>query len=276
MPTHARLELSRWLQEFPLAKLRTPEREIDVDQIDGPRDIAVLEQLRAEGDIRLRGEGVPTDVCLWNVGEPADRAATKIGGAPYRPTSDPWPTTRGGSPMGLLAQFNFTDSIDVLAPIKASDLPGDVLLIFTSGPHLYGDWDPDDKESWALEWHRVGPHVGEQPARHVHDLTPTFATLHRTMDYPDSQVDDCANVVWGSKFGGIPPYQQGDPELPGVPLCTLASLNPYGGPWPLLNVPVNPKGDDYLDRKLLMIGDLGSVYINLDKSGRVHWSADCG
>jgi hypothetical protein len=96
------------------------------------------------------------------------------------------------------------------------------------------------------------------------------------MDYPDSPVDDELNVLWDTKFGGIPSYQQADPELPGTPLCTLASTNPFGNPWPLLNVPINPKGDYYLDRKLLMMDDLGSAYFNLDERGQVHWSADCG
>lgn len=276
MSTHARLDLSRWVQECPLSKLRVPGRELLLQQVDGPRDISIIEQLRGEGDLRLRGEGVPTDVCIWSIGEPADITTTKIGGAPYRPTSTPWPTDEDGSPMGLLAQFNFTDSLDVLAPIPPHALPGDILLVFTKGPHLYADWDPDDKGTWTLEWHRLSQHVAAQPARHVHDLTPTFATLHRTMDYPESQVDDRLNIIWGTKFGGIPPYQQGDPELPGTSLCTLASVNPFGNPWPMLNVPVNPNGDNYLDSKLLMMGDLGSAYFNLDRGGRMHWTAHCG
>lgn len=276
MPAHARLDLSRWVEECTLSKLRVPGRPLIIQQVDGPLQIAMIEQLRAEGDMRLRGEGVPTDVCIWSVGEPADAATTKVGGSPYRPTTEPWPSTKDGSPMALLAQFNFSDSLDVLSPIQPSALPGNILLLFTTGPHLYSDWDPDEKETWALEWHRVVPHAVVPTAKHIHDLTPTYATLHRTMDYPDSQVDDNLNVIWGTKFGGIPPYQQGNPDLPGTSLCTLASINPFGNRWPMLNVPVNPKGDNYLDPKLLMMGDLGSAYFNLDKRGRVHWSADCG
>lgn len=277
MATHARLDLARWIRECPLQKLRASRERLIIQNIDGPRDIAMVEQLRAEGDARLRGEGIPTDVCIWSVGEPADPTTTKVGGNPYRPTLEPWPLADDGSPMGLLAQFNFTDSLDVLAPIPPEALPGDVLLVFTKGPDLYSDWDPDEKGTWALEWHRVIPNFTLPPARHVHDLTPTFATLHRTTDYPDSQVDDDLNIIRGTKFGGIPPYQQGDPELPGTSLCTLASLNPFGNPWPMLNVEVNPNGDQqYFDKKLLMLGDLGSAYFNLDGLGRIHWTADCG
>lgn len=173
--------------------------------------------------------------------------------------------------MGLLAQFNFTDSLDVLAPISPKSLPGDILLVFTNGPDLYADWDPEDNDSWALEWHRVSPNATLQPAQHVHDLTPTFATLHRTTDYPESQVDDDLNLILGTKFGGIPFYQQDDSQFPGVSLCTLGSLNPFGSPWPLLNVPVNPNDESLSDLNLLMMGDVGFAYFNLDRPRRVHW-----
>lgn len=276
MPTHARLDLAHWLQELPLSKLRVPGRELDVSEVNGPRDIVIIEQLRAQIDISLRGKPVPTDVCIWSMGEPLNPAATKIGGTPYRPTSAPWPTAKDGSPMALLAQFNFTDSLDVLAPIPPDALPGDILLVFTIGPDLYLDCDPQKEDTWTLEWHRIVPNYAHSPAPRVHDLTPTFATLHRTMDYPDSQVDDNLNIIMATKFGGIPPYIQDDPDLPGVSLCTLASINPCVKHWPLLNVPVNPKGECYLGPNLLMLGDVGAAYFNLDRKGQVHLSADCG
>ncbi len=276
MPTHARIDLDHWIREIPLASLRAPGRERLLQNIYGPADLAYFEQLRAERDPRVFGRGVPTDVCIWSLGEPENAAATKIGGRPYRPTDAPWPTAEDGSPMGLLAQFNFLDSLDVLDPRVRAALPGDVLLVFTAGPHMYADWDADDPDSFSLEWHRVDPDATIPPALYVHKLTPTFAALHRTMDYPDAQRVGNLNLAWGTKFGGVHPYLQPDPELPGTTLCTLASLNPFGNPWPLLNVPVNPKGEQYLDKNLLMMGDLGSAYFNLDDQGRVHWSADCG
>jgi hypothetical protein len=179
--------------------------------------------------------------------------------------------------MGLLAQFNFTDSLDVL-PIQRSDLPGDLLLVFTKGPHLYSDWDPEDESNWALEWPTLGraPYQPPPSIPRILDMTPAWATLHRTMDYPESDIDDGVNIIEGTKFGGIPPFQQSDPELPGIHLCTLGSLNPFGNPWPMLNVPVNPKGEQYLDPDLLMIGDLGAAYFFLDEVGQVRWTADCG
>lgn len=276
MATHERLDLARWIRECPLDSFDRPEWLMRAPEIYGPRDIARFEQVRAKVDASERGRAVPTDVCIWSVGEPDDLAVTKIGGAPYRPTDAPWPTCEDGSPMGLLAQFNFSDSLDVLAPIPPDALPGDVLLLFASGPHMYSDWDADEPETWVLEWHRIVPGFVPGPAPRVLDITPTFATLHRTMDYPDSSVRDRLDAVWGTKFGGLPLHWQNDPELPGTPLCMLASINPFGGPWPMLNVPVNPKGEDYLDGDLLMMGDLGAAYFNLDTDGEVHWSADCG
>lgn len=275
MATHDRLDLARWIRECPIGSF-DPEDLMDDHEIYGPRDIAKFEQVRAKIGVAERGRGVPTDVCIWSVGEPKDPTVTRIGGAPYRPTDAPWPTGEDGTPMGLLAQFNFTDSLDVLAPIPPDALPGDVLLVFTSGEHMYADWDADEPETWALEWHRIVPGFVPKPAPRVLDITPTYATLHRTVDYPDSTVDDGLDIVWGTKFGGVPMHDQDDPELPGTPLCMLASINPFGGPWPMLNVPVNPKGEEYLDGKLLMLGDLGAANFSLDTDGQVHWSADCG
>ena len=276
MAIHDRLDLARWIRECPLDSFDVPEWRLRAPEIYGPRDIARFEQVRAKVDSSQRGLAVPTDVCIWSVGEPDDPTVTKIGGVPYRPTDAPWPTCPDGSPMGLLAQLSFTDSLGVLHPIPPDALPGDVLLVFTSGPHMYSDWDADEPETWAIEWHRIVPGFVQRPAPRVLDITPTFATLHRTMDYPDSTVDDGLDAVWGTKFGGVPMHDQEDPGLPGTPLCMLASINPFGGPWPLLNVPVNPNGEHYLDHKLLMLGDLGAANFNLDTDGAVHWSADCG
>jgi len=279
MATHDRLDLARWLRECPLDSF-DPKWLMRAQEIYGPRDLAKFEQVRAKIGVAERGRAVPTDVCVWSIGEPNDPTVTRIGGAPYRPTDAHWPTGPDGTSMGLLAQFNFTDSLDVLAPIPpeapSQALHGDVLLVFTSGPHMYADWDADEPETWALEWHRIVPGFAPRPAPRVLDITPTFATLHRTVDYPESTAYDGLDAVWGTKFGGVPMFDQDDPELPGTPLCMLASINPFGGPWPMLNVPVNPKGEEYLDGKLLMLGDLGAANFNLDTDGQVHWSADCG
>jgi hypothetical protein len=303
---HERFDLARWIREFPMASLREKARiqveqyakehpewyrhEADkeehaarlsstTDMVYGPRQMAVIEQLRAESADRVdRGPGIPADVCVWALGEPTDPLTTKIGGKPYRPSNEPWPVNNYGEPLGLLAQFCFTDSLDILP--FAKHLPGDLLLIFTSDPHMYWDWQPDvDDGNWKLEWHsiRSTPHVMPTEVPCVLELTPVHAQLHRTMDYPTCEADDGLNVIWGGKLGGVPGFQQGDPALPGRHLCTLGSLIPVGNPWPLVNVQLNPNGDDKpLDHRLLMLGDVGAAYFFLDEDGRTTWHADCG
>lgn len=307
-PIHERIDIEGWKSEFSLAKLRAlarlrVEREAEKDpkrypseaeiartaefvgtrteMVSGPREIAVIEQLRAESTGRIdRGLAVPTDVCVWSRGEPPHPATTKIGGRPLRAPRRAWPSDPNGKPFGLLAQFCFADSLDVL-PVKKSAIPGDLLLIFTSGPDMYTDWDANDKGTWAVEWydlHRDRLELPETSAC-IHDVTPAFAALHRTFDYPEADFacDDGANIIYGSKFGGAAAFQQGDPGLPGQHICTLGSLNPFGTPWPLLNVPTNPNGDEqYLDRNLLMLGDEGAAYFFIDPDGRLRWTADCG
>lgn len=298
-PVHNRLDIEHWVVELSLRSLRArvratveqwakeqPRRYRDdaakhehmralepgAEMVYGPRQIAVIEQLRAESGA-ARGRKVPIDVCVWGVGSPANPAATKIGGRPYRPTNAPWPRGPDGEPLGLLAQFCFADSRDVMP----CSTPGDILLFFAAGPGLYVDWYSDWAGTYALEWHSLDA-TYRPPAEvpRVLDLTETYAELHRTCDYPESEIDDGLNVIEGSKFGGVPAFQQGDPGLEGCHICTLGSLNPFGNPWPMLNVQVNPKGEQYLDHKLLMLGDLGAVYIFLDRHGTTHWAADCG
>ncbi len=301
MPTHPRFNADHWKQEIPLSQLRAAKRAKaeqiakndpkrfpteqakqqlittiapDAEMIYGPREITTFEQLRAEAsNLHLRGRAIPTDICVWGLGEPHNPAATKIGGRPLRPPTKPWPLDHPGNPMGFLAQFNFTDSLDIL-PKPPNKLPGDILQIYISDTMGLLEEDP---KLCALEWHSLDPSLTlAADAPNILNLTPTWCELHRTHDYPDSTIDDELNIIQATKFGGAPAYQQGDPELPGRHLCTLSSLNPFGNPWPLLNVPTNSKGEQYLDHNLFMLGDLGAAYFFITSEGAVHWSADCG
>jgi hypothetical protein len=67
----------------------------------------------------------------------------EIGGLPYRPANQPWPKTEDGREMTMLAQFNFTDSTDIV--VKQA---GDLLLIFADaeGP----------LEDFHFEWQNLG------------------------------------------------------------------------------------------------------------------------
>ena len=69
--------------------------------------------------------------------------------------------------------------------------------------------------------------------------------------------------------------QEGDDELPGIPLCTIASVQPdahsiypWVNQWPPLCKPNEwPREDDNL-----MINDLGCIYIFIDEDGNIHAS----
>jgi hypothetical protein len=300
---HDRLKTEQWLERVPLEQLiadaelwlrdapRIPDgpnkaaaiRAAALEHvtwsnrlINGPAEVSALESLRKQSPVASRGEAVAVDVCVWGLGSPAHPAGTKIGGSPFRRSDDAWPHDSEGRAMGLLAQFCFVDSLDVV-PIPPGGLPGDVLLIFTSGPHYLHDWNSEEPGTFHFEWQsleRVGDKLDTQPRR-VLDLTPCYASLHRTADYPESGVDDSWNVVQGTKLSGVPFFLQSDPEHEGRHLCTLSSVHPCSSRWPLLNVERKPSEYEDLDPKLLMIGDVGSAYVFINRHGEVSWAADC-
>src|SRR6266550_2263549 len=150
---HDKLDIDRWIREFPLKALRTEARGFVIARRDrlpgeyktdrdfnahiqlmnpkaeaivGPRSIAVLEQLRQERlGGRCGGRRDDTDVVVWARGEPANRAATKVGGLPYWRESRPWPVSSENEPLEFIAQICFADSGDILG-----SLPDDMLLVF--------------------------------------------------------------------------------------------------------------------------------------------------
>jgi hypothetical protein len=310
MPIHDRFDLPRWIKEFNLGPLADEtrrwaaaqtapiddpnsapiEKDVPFAAIDGPQGIAVIEQIRAGFDVKTLGPPSPTDLFIWALGEPANRAATKIGGVPYRPAAQPWPKRKDGSPMPLLAQICFADSLDIAHTpggllSKPGPLPGDVLLIFAPGDYLV-DWDDDDQDSIAFEWQPLGltdlVRLEDVPPS---KLTPAYAQIHRTADFnrpPDNHPiynlysPKALALLSGTKIGGIPSWSQDNRNLAGAHLCTIGSLNPHGEHYPLLNIPKNPEGEDYVDSNLLMLADVGQLYLFIDKRGKIHWTVQGG
>jgi hypothetical protein len=153
---HDRVYVEKWIKKFPLNKARTEarrevlemkkenpasypsdeavERHVQLmspggQSINGPRDLAHLVQLRKEFEKDFaKFKKAPTDVMVWNYGEPKRREVTKIGGVPYWPKSEPWPQNADEEPLQFIGQICFADSRDLFPK-----LPGDVLLIFTDG-----------------------------------------------------------------------------------------------------------------------------------------------
>jgi hypothetical protein len=300
---HDSLDIERWKATFPLEALRAGSRLIEPDFISGPRDIAILEQLRDEVfQDGIAHKRLTTDVFVWSSGEPARREVTKIGGLPYRSLAKLWPIDISGKPMTFLAQICFCDSRDLVPA-----LPGDVLLIFAMTEEwqhgAYGiSWGHAD--ALAFEWAALGdaPLVTaeEIPDTSLHYL-PCYGTIYRTWDaefapdnldhpLPDGDAEllsECA-VVDGTKISGIASWLDDEDECrldreehlpPGEYLCTLASLMlDISEPFALLNLPVPIEPQDgsryeaWRQSNPLMIADAGLLNFFLDEQGRVRWT----
>jgi len=296
---HEQLDIAHWKSVFSLPRLREEARAAKRRQpgigglVTGPADIALLEQAREEAFAHLPDiERSPTDIFVWNRGEPARREVTKISGLPYREAGKPWPRAESGTPMNFVAQFCFADSRDI-----TPTLPGDILLIFAEGIELryrdevsyypalgkqYGDaTDP------VFEWVSLGhfplttqaeiPKTGWQ-------ITPCYGTLYRTWDYPTIDgfayphiAEHIPPSVEATKIGGICPWIQGEEDIPGAFLCALGSVFPgVDEPFPFLNVPETISYDEQQNSHMLMIADVGEMYLFINSYGDLRWSVQGG
>jgi hypothetical protein len=280
MGVHERLDLAHWVAQFPLSRLRADARDYVLkrrqelpqayaddhaveahihlmnpkwDIVVGPGPVAVNEQLRAEaiaaGERPVRR--VPTDVMVWAMGEPTNRAVTKIGGLPYRPSAVAWPHDKDSEPLRFIGQLCFADSRDILP-----ELPGDVLLVF-------GDEDAlvDEPERLVFEWWSLtsAPLVAQVSAVEE-PLAPYHAHLHRTDDWDDA-------VFEGTKIGGLPKFIQDVPDIGGTFIGALGSISvPHDQRHPFVNV-AEPRG--WSHENDLMIGDMGSLYVFVRPDGSI-------
>lgn len=275
---HETFDLDHWLALFPLAELRARADalgrrwRVRAEGITGPREVAVVDQLRAESaNFLSQFRQVPVDLFVWAIGEPVNRAATKAGGLPYRSKSRPWPLDQHGQPKSFAGQICFAESKDLVG-----DLPGDVLLVF-SDEFL-------EHEGLTFEWQDLGltnlMDRDDLPSL-PHDLTPCYGVRLRSHEYVvpeppfegyleqrDKVRDQIDLAVYeGTKIGGAPFWVQGDPELPGRYICQLGSICPsYHEPWPFVN---QAAPTDNLAGGYLIWGDVGALTIYLDEHGRI-------
>lgn len=293
---HERLDIEYWKSFFSLPRLRQEaivqkQRPPEAYSITGPYDIAVLEQLQEEAFATLPGiEREPTDIFVWNRGEPEQRAVTKIGGLPYRQAGKPWPVASSDTPMNFVAQFCFADSRDIIPT-----LPGDILLIFAEarkwgrGP---GDYDlllgnsyGSDSEV-AFEWVSLGDFpltTQVEIPKTPFQILPCYGTIHRTWDYPTIDgfayrhiAEHITPIMAATKIGGIPPWIQPEEDIPGTFLCSLDSTAPkISKPFPFLNVPEPSSYEDWDKSRALMIGDVGTMFIFINSDGDLRWTAQC-
>ncbi len=271
--------LNEWLPRCPLQEMFGRYEGCD---ITGPRDICNIEWLRrGMVDQYDWGTPVPVDIFVLSKGEPDRRFATKLGGLPYRPRQLQWPCGASGRPLSFIAQFNFSNSRDILGP-----LPGDLLLVF-------GDDSSDISETLHMEWQSFGDHDlvrRDQIPLDSEVFDPYFGNRCRLPSYPDAERSNdleypvCnGKEVWSEHWIlqlqatqiGRAPFliQEGDESHPGQPLCTIASVLPSPDlPYPFVNVP-EPISSEELrirDRRGILIGDLGCIYIFTEPDGTLH------
>ena len=298
---HEKLDLFRWVHEFPLTELREEassfvlqrrkklpkeypdqravERHINLmypsgEIIVGPKSLAINHQLREEAfeGTSYAGARAPTDVFVWGRGEPTMRCVTKVGGIPYWPADQPWPHGADGGPIRFIAQICFADSTDIIG-----SLPGEVLLILGDNDALL------EPELLLFKWLPLGIDnvVMEIPQKDQAGLlSPFYGVIHRTEDWPDAmntlkvkyRYPQHIAVMEGAKIGGFPSWIQTEELLPGRFLASLGTISVGDQQkWPFVNMP-EPRQRDDSD---LHIGDMGSLYLFIDSQGIVNAVSQC-
>lgn len=298
---HEQFDLARWINEFPLDgslqeldRVNAPEWCYrSPGNIDGPGPLALTEQMRERAGMRQFGAGVltPVDYLIPCIGEPSNRAVSKIGGLPYRRKAN-WPRGSDGKPLSFIAQICFADSLDILPSTLRRGLRGDVLLIFQEG-----DWILDEDPRWLrFEWANLGIPDSELiqeealPEQLVRWRSVYFQ-VHRSVElrawesafrwraHKDVIVDGSSRC---SKIGGVPVWQQSE-LCSGTFFAALHSINPYGGrdssdpaarhPFPNL---ARPFWWHASNEGFFMLGDVGTLYLVMEDDGSIAWSAQCG
>ena len=301
-----RFDIDEWLPRFPLR----PEDDCFSGMcIGSPSQICNNEQLRkAAHDQFVWGPAVPVDIFIMADGEPPDRHVTKVGGLPYRPANLAWPSEVDGTPLTFLAQFDFTDSFDIVG-----DIPGEVLLVFTPDNNEIGSVKP-----LHFEWQPLGmtglisaEEVPEQRWR----FRPCYGYRHRTVSYPQAkrkpefeankypmcqgleiQSDYLLLQFQAMQIGRAPYFiQQADDQLPGQMLCTINTVCFDGDkPYPWINHPEPLPPDEVVTESwgftwikhpesftpeeptdYFMLGDTGCIYISIDEAGNLYSGMSC-
>ena len=249
MPHHSRIDIERWLAEFPLEsfeeksgprRFESSDKDDPVDlwkasgsPISSPADLCKVELVRQRVAAKHSlSEPVPVDLFLWQRTPSAFPYLTKLGGTPFRDRRSKWPIDDEGKPYTFVAQFCFLDSLDVL-PVKP---PGDVLLVFFRCPDAYCGEESDI----VLEWVNVDEvePVDESDCPVPGFVVPSlYGAVHRFTEF-DEWADVEAfkreghyfpyhfGVTQSTKIGTVTHYIQGDPrisiDLEGVDIEMLA------------------------------------------------------
>jgi hypothetical protein len=209
-------------------------------------------------------------VFVLSTGEPTNRHSTKIGGLPYLKRDQPWPTDNVGDPIPFLAQFNFSESQDIVGNVD-----GDILLVFGHAKPSLG---------FVLQWTSLSESanlVNEDDIPIPSKVPTFFGTRWRTVNYPDWKItrSDCGSgsvqlddgrylndlyfayellAMQISQSGFIPPggieLNRGEKII-----CSLSGIAVSTGcPYPLLNQP-EPADEVSARRWLVPMSDIEDV-----------------
>lgn len=281
--------IENWLPRFPL---QTESTGLVRESGYGPAWICQREELwqRAaqSGDL---GSTSPVDTFVLAYGEPGRRDVTKMGGVPYRPAGLNWPRSeKTGHNYGMVAQFRFTESKDILP-----EIPGDILLCFFEDTIAYRYNDFGERP--VFEWYPLGLTdliAPEDVPESRLKLPPAcYGLRYRTVDYADQiavksvkdvlpayyyerwECDEtdrhlgCLTHDAGLKIGGIPNWEWPEDAIeenvePGPFLATIPSLwGDCEDPFPWANRETEVWHDNF------KFSQGGLVHLFLDESGHV-------
>jgi hypothetical protein len=296
-----KFDLDEWMSRIPW-EVFADRDTYEASPVSGPLEICANEHLRRRlQDQYVWGRPQWMDIFIWGKGEPANRAATKFGGVPYRPKGKAWPVDPGGALLPFIAQFNFSDSQDLV------NTPSNILLLF--GIIYEGDFESidGDYDAYYLEWQDLidGPLIesSDIPDGLVWAAEPFYGHILRVANYPEAEriasgeypmldgkevrSEHLLKCYQGTCIGNshfiIQPY---DREAPGSPLCALCHIEPsffgYRFPWVNVETPEELEMGDvswmsgpYPSPQLDM-GDGGAVFIRRLDNGELLVHASYG
>lgn len=300
---HQVIHLQKWIERFPLEhELIRLDAEKAKDfqyfppiDLFKPRDLAHhMQWVRRAGFDQA--PSVEVDYFVPALGESPTRSESKISGLPYLRKAD-WPVDENNRPLAFLGQICFTDSWDFLSVDKAM-LGGDILLIFQNDPEEM-IWSTEFGSQLTFIWMNHGAHEADLATQadlwtpegwyeptHFHrfraqesDAEERLVTHSRGFRFLSKRIRiPVSYSLRATKIGGIPVWQQDEAEHEGLGkyLCCLHSINPYGKEQPFINVAEAPWGNRYCPKNLLMLGDVGTLYLFLTESGEINWLMQCG
>jgi hypothetical protein len=292
--SHPRFDFARFADLFSLPNVRAmAENHVYLRPagqfITSPYHLTVVELLRREVfGASPPSRGIPTDAFVFAAGEPPAPYLTKFGGAPFRPRSRPWPTTKDGRALAFVAQLAFVDSRDIVA-----ELPGDVLLVFFDAEDRYSnrsfrfEWVGLDESDVVLASEMPRAHytwtpsrkrreAGEVAAIRPFELFVCHGVIHRTFDLPGERALFAAyERSWqiaeleATKIGGSPRAGQRTPNVAERFLGSIASVQVAASvPFPWVNQPEATSPRDIHRLGTWMFGDMGSLNL-FERAGKI-------